>query len=74
VAVVLGDVRDEDTPGLQLSLFRDEAAEQRERTRQEAISEVKRRFGKNALLKGIDLLPEATRRERNEQIGGHRRG
>ena len=74
VAVVLGDVRDEDTPGLQLSLFRDEAAEQRERTRQEAISEVKRRFGKNALLKGIDLLDGATARERNLQIGGHASG
>jgi DNA polymerase V len=35
---------------------------------------VKRKFGKNSLLKGVDLLPEATARERNLQIGGHRSG
>lgn len=74
VAVSLDDVRDETTPGLQMSLFRDEAAERREKTRQQAISDVKRKFGRNALLKGIDLLDGATARERNLQIGGHRSG
>ena len=49
-------------------------ADARERRRQEAISAVKRKFGKNSLLKGVDLLPEATTRERNLQIGGHRSG
>jgi DNA polymerase V len=60
--------------GEQMGLFRDDAALERERRRQQAISEVKRKFGKNALLKGMDLLPEATQRERNGQIGGHRSG
>ena len=45
-----------------------------ERARQEAILDVKRKFGKNALLKGIDLMPQATQRERNRQIGGHKSG
>ena len=42
--------------------------------RQEAVAAVKARFGNNAVLKGIDLLPEATGRERNRQIGGHKSG
>ena len=49
-------------------------ARERERTRQRAINDIKRKFGKNAVLKGIDLLPGATARERHAQIGGHRSG
>ena len=64
----------EDAPGVQDSLFSTPEADARERRRQEAISAVKRKFGKNSLLKGVDLLPEATTRERNLQIGGHRSG
>lgn len=64
----------EDASGVQGSLFATPEADARERRRQEAISAVKRKFGKNSLLKGVDLLPEATTRERNLQIGGHRSG
>lgn len=35
---------------------------------------IKDKFGKNAVLKGIDLFKNATARERNNQIGGHRVG
>lgn len=72
--VTLGGVRPEDAAGAQESLFRDAEELARERRKLEAVSAIKRRFGKNSLLKGIDLLPEATARERNEQIGGHRSG
>jgi len=58
----------------QLSLFADEREVAEERSRQEAILDVKRKFGKNALLKGIDLMPQATQRDRNRQIGGHKSG
>ena len=58
----------------QLSLFADEELEAEERSRQEAILDVKRKFGKNALLKGIDLMPQATQRDRNRLIGGHKSG
>jgi len=58
----------------QLSLFSDAEAETGERARQEAILDIKQKFGKNALLKGIDLLPQATQRERNRQLGGHKSG
>ena len=33
---------------------------------------IKKKFGKNAILKGMDLEDGATARERNQTIGGHR--
>ena len=52
-------------------LFTDMKAEQRERSLQHAIIDVKGRYGKNALVMGRSLRPEATGRERNNQVGGH---
>lgn len=49
-----------------------QAAGQRENRLQQAQLEIKRRFGKNAVLKGMNLLDGATAKERNEQIGGHK--
>ena len=37
-----------------------------------AMVRMRRKYGKNALLKGTNFLKEATGRDRNEQIGGHR--
>ena len=45
---------------------------EKERKLQEAMLLIKGKFGKNALLKGTDLVEGATARERNSQIGGHR--
>ncbi|WP_172137055.1 DNA repair protein [Adlercreutzia sp. ZJ473] len=53
------------------NLFSDVEAEAEERRRQEAILAVKRKFGKNALFKGVSLREKATGRERNEMVGGH---
>ena len=39
---------------------------------QEAILGIQGKFGKNALLKGYNLLDGATARDRNKQIGGHK--
>ena len=39
---------------------------------QRAILKIKRRYGKNAILRGISFEEGATARERNRQIGGHR--
>ena len=44
----------------------------RERRREETILRIKRRFGKNAILKGINFAEGATQRDRNNQIGGHK--
>ncbi len=51
---------------------RDEVLD-RERKVQQAILEVKKSFGKNAAIKGMDLQEDATTIERNGQIGGHRK-
>ena len=58
----------------QLKLFDDQkpADSARERRANEAILEIKRRYGKNAILKGFNFEEGATGRERNMQIGGHR--
>ncbi len=50
-----------------------EAEEQRrEKNMQQAILSIKKKYGKNAVLKGSDLEEGATAIERNEQIGGHK--
>ena len=36
--------------------------------------EIRKKFGKNAMLKGMNLQEGATARERHAQIGGHRAG
>ena len=38
---------------------------------QQALIDIKRKFGKNAVIKGMDLFDGATGRQRNQQIGGH---
>ncbi len=80
-------VRENDTTAVhepvQLDLFTDYAAEEKkqkeitkrqkkERRIQEARVKIKRRFGKNAILKGLNFEEGATARERNAQIGGHK--
>lgn len=67
----------------QLDLFTDYEAQQKkkekedadlekERRMQQAMLSIKKKFGKNAVLKGMNLQEGATARERNEQIGGHK--
>ena len=49
----------------------DEAAHARERKLQEAMLGIKKKYGKNAILKGMNLEEGATAKERNQTIGGH---
>ena len=58
----------------QYDLFTDPAELEREHRMQEAILDIKEKFGKNAILKGMDLQAGATTMERNRQIGGHKSG
>ena len=48
------------------------AAEARERRLQRATLHIHSRYGKNALLKGMNLQEGATTIERNGQVGGHK--
>lgn len=51
---------------------REAAALDRERRMQRAVLDIKKRFGKNAILKGMNLEEGATAKDRNDTIGGHR--
>mgnify|MGYP001638302907 CR=1 FL=1 len=44
----------------------------REKQGQQAVLEIKKKFGKNAILKGTSLMDGATAKDRNRQIGGHK--
>ena len=67
----------------QLNLFTDYVALEKEREQeqeelerekrmQEMVLSIKNKFGKNAILRGMNLQEGATARNRNKQIGGHR--
>ena len=57
----------------QLSLFSSQQDDDRERSLLRTSIALHKRFGKNSLVRGMDLLEAGTTRERNEQIGGHRK-
>ena len=68
---------------IQLDLFADmdaiqrrreeeNAALERERRRQQAVIGIKKKYGKNAIIKGMNLEEGATAMDRNRQIGGHK--
>ncbi|MBP5718070.1 MAG: DNA methylase [Abditibacteriota bacterium] len=50
----------------------DAAALEREKKMQQALLAIKKKYGKNAILKGMSYEEGATGRDRNRQIGGHR--
>lgn len=56
----------------QYDLFTDPRELEREKKLQKTMLGIKKRFGKNAILKGMNLFDGATAMERNNQIGGHR--
>ncbi len=62
----------EDAGMFQLDLFTDYEALEKEKRIQRAVLEVRRRYGANAIFKGMNLLEGATTLGRNAQIGGHR--
>lgn len=84
ITIVTNNIIPEDslTQGTQLSLFSndelmqrsEEEIEQRKKERQvqETLLSIKQRFGKNAILKGINYADGATGKDRNSQIGGHK--
>ncbi len=63
----------------QLNLFTDETKQhqldqalKKEKKIQQAVLSIKKKYGKNAILKGMNLQEGATTKERNRQIGGHK--
>lgn len=81
--VVKEELARQETTFEQLDLFTDYDAMQkekeakqkeldREKRMQQAMLDIKKKFGKNAILKGINMEEGATGQERNRQIGGHK--
>ena len=62
----------EDLGALQLNLFEDTTKQLRHKALQEAMLGIRAKYGKNAILKGMNFEEAATGRERNSQIGGHK--
>ena len=64
------------TPGGQFVMDVDAKVEEEKRQRDDALADavlsIKKRYGKNAILKGTSYREGATGRERNNQIGGHK--
>ena len=65
-------IPEDQAAGVQLNLFEEEPDLERERSRQEAILKIREKFGKNAILKGMNFEEGATAKDRNKQIGGHK--
>jgi hypothetical protein len=55
-------------------MFTDEEAIERELRLEHTVLDIKQKFGKNAILRGIDLVDGATAQIRNKLIGGHNGG
>lgn len=60
---------------IQLDLFSNKEINMMEEVKEidleKSVINIKKKYGKNSLLRGIDLLDKATTRDRNNQIGGH---
>ena len=63
-----------DYAALEKQRAEEKQALEKEKRLQKAEIEIKKRFGKNAILKGMNLEEGATTIDRNNQIGGHRKG
>lgn len=61
-----------DYAALELKQERERAELEREKKMQKAMLTIKKKFGKNAILKGMNLEEGATAKDRNRQIGGHK--
>lgn len=86
--VVCNHVKDEaeaaaEAQPVQLDMFTDydalekkqeaeKAERERERRQQEVVLAIKDKWGKNAILRGMNFTEGATARERNQQVGGHK--
>lgn len=62
----------EDNGVEQLNMFENNAETAKNKAIQETVLEIKAKFGKNAILKGMNFREAATTRERNRHIGGHK--
>jgi DNA polymerase V len=78
------EIKEEEVPE-QLDLFTDYAALEKEKRAEEAelerehrmqiaLLDIRDKFGKNAIVRGLNMQEGATAMERNKQVGGHKAG
>ena len=70
--ITANNVLPEEEGAYQYDLFTSADELREERSLQEAMLSIKKRYGNNAVLRGTSLVEGATARERNGQIGGHK--
>ena len=69
VGISFGNVKDEIYE--QFDLFADQEDIEKEKRIQEALVHIRNKYGKNAVLKGMNFYEKATQRKRNGLVGGH---
>ena len=52
--------------------MKDKVQSEKERKVQQTVLQIKKKYGKNAILKGMNLQEDATAVEQNNKIGGHK--
>ena len=72
ITINANNVADEDSVADQLDLFGDIGKYAEEKKLQLAELEIRAKYGKNAILKGLSYLDCANARARNDQVGGHK--
>ena len=72
IGIGLGNVVDEKYETI--DLFTDENKLKKEKELQKSILEIKKKYGKNSIIKGMDLENKATTIKRNDLVGGHNAG
>ena len=78
ISIAFGDVvlKSKNKEVKQLDIFNinseEEIGEEEENNLQKALIDIKNKYGKNAILKGMNLMEGGTAIERNKQVGGHR--
>lgn len=74
INITFNDVVEAASTYQQLDLFSDPEEQVKNKKIQDALLSIKKKYGKNAVLKGMNLQEGATTVERSKQIGGHRSG
>ncbi|MCQ5121236.1 DNA repair protein [Massilicoli timonensis] len=69
IGISFGNVKDEIYE--QFDLFADQEDIEKEKRVQEALVHIRNKYGKNAVLKGMNFYDKATQRKRNGLVGGH---
>jgi len=72
IGLGFGNIKDEKYKSY--TIFSDTEKEEKEKRLDKTILDIQRKFSKNAILKGVNLMEKATQRDRNKFIGGHRSG